>query len=358
MDQTMIPVDDRDDRARVVAQLEIWREHLVDLSRANPLLGINRSRTSKLRVVAPAATEIFASLVIDGKRLRMPLVRRRPATPPPDAAMPQDNSLPAESAALAEAEASPWIVSEGDVRFDAQPSDLYKRVRRIRDNARTTVEERGVTTLHLTVGALCWNDPLLGESIAPLWLIPCLFESTGPDEPLLLEATEEEPQVNPALALFMRERFKKVLPPLPEDFSVGIVDALLQDTRAILGSDWQVSEEVWLSTFSFETLALYRDLGNLTEAALASDVIRAFANASLTSEPNGSERLGDDLDAAPTPEVVPIPVLPADSSQLEALAYARAGRHLLVHGPPGTGKSQTIANLIAERSGGAAPSYS
>src|SRR5205814_6465329 len=109
----------------------------------------------------------------------------------------------------AEPEASPWIVREGDVQFEAQPDEIYKRLRRIRDNGRTTVEERGVTTLHLTVGTLGWNDPLLGESVAPLWLIPCLFESTGPDEPLLLEATEDEPQLNPALALFMRKHYKK-----------------------------------------------------------------------------------------------------------------------------------------------------
>ena len=40
-------------------------------------------------------------------------------------------------------------------------------------------------------------------------------------------------------------------------------------------------------------------------------------------------------------------VLDADSSQRDAIETVRAGSHLVVHGPPGTGKSQTIANLIA-----------
>ena len=40
-------------------------------------------------------------------------------------------------------------------------------------------------------------------------------------------------------------------------------------------------------------------------------------------------------------------VLDADSSQQEAIEAVRSGSHLVVHGPPGTGKSQTIANLIA-----------
>src|SRR3989338_3562321 len=53
------------------------------------------------------------------------------------------------------------------------------------------------------------------------------------------------------------------------------------------------------------------------------------------------------LDEAADPEEV-FPVLDADSSQLEVLIRARAGQHLVVHGPPGTGKSQTIVNLIAQ----------
>ena len=40
-------------------------------------------------------------------------------------------------------------------------------------------------------------------------------------------------------------------------------------------------------------------------------------------------------------------VLDADSSQRAAIDAVLAGRSLVIHGPPGTGKSQTIANLIA-----------
>ena len=40
-------------------------------------------------------------------------------------------------------------------------------------------------------------------------------------------------------------------------------------------------------------------------------------------------------------------MLDADSSQRGAIGAVLAGRSLVIHGPPGTGKSQTIANLIA-----------
>src|SRR5258708_34743184 len=40
-------------------------------------------------------------------------------------------------------------------------------------------------------------------------------------------------------------------------------------------------------------------------------------------------------------------VVDADSSQTVAIAEAAGGRSLVVKGPPGTGKSQTITNIIA-----------
>ena len=79
---------------------------------------------------------------------------------------------------------------------------------------------------------------------------------------------------------------------------------------------------------------------------MSNRVVASLARA--TSTAGRSEVLPNELDTLPSPEAVPIPVLPADSSQLEGLTHAKAGRHVVMHGPPGTGKSQTIANLISD----------
>src|SRR5438093_5379884 len=57
---TLSPVD----LERVRAQLRRWQEHLLDLTKANPLLGINRSRVSKLRVVDPAPHALFGDFAV------------------------------------------------------------------------------------------------------------------------------------------------------------------------------------------------------------------------------------------------------------------------------------------------------
>jgi very-short-patch-repair endonuclease len=54
----------------------------------------------------------------------------------------------------------------------------------------------------------------------------------------------------------------------------------------------------------------------------------------------------EDLDDRFAPKDLPY-VLDADASQVEVIEECRSGRSLVVWGPPGTGKSQTIANMIA-----------
>ena len=151
------------DLERVRAQLKRWQEHLLDLTKANPLLGINRSRVSKLRVIEPAPHAVFRDFAVpDEAILELPRVTK----------VSKDGG---EEAGYAE-----YRIELGDIAFDAAPLDLHRRLRRIYDNARTTVEERGVTTLHLNFGVLRWDDPLLGPSVSPLWLVPCALESRGP----------------------------------------------------------------------------------------------------------------------------------------------------------------------------------
>jgi very-short-patch-repair endonuclease len=326
------------DQEKIRAQLRKWQEHLLDLTKANPLLGINRSRVSKLQIIEPQAKSLFEALVVDEAELKMPLATRRSANVQPQFELDE-----------VDAHAN-YQIEPGEIEIEATPIELMRRLRRIYDNARTSVEERGVTTLHVGFGTLVWNDGWLGESISPLWMLPAQLVSKGPNVALRLLAADEEMRLNPALELYLRERHKVKLPEMPDE-PTG--DSLLEFLRnvelATQEHRWRVTNDLWLTTFSFESLVIYEDLNLMADTAANHPVIAALARAMEVADT--SEQISDELDELATPEVVPIPILPVDSSQLCALASSAAGNHQVVHGPPGTGKSQTISNLIADALG-------
>lgn len=321
------------DEQKIRTQLKKWQEQLLDLTKGNPLLGLNRSRVSKVRISTPDPTNLFEALGVQGSELRMPRAVRESSR---NASRPSDVD-----------ERGDYRIEPGDLTLDCSPADLARKLRRVYDNGHTSVEERGVTTLHITFGTLSWQDDWLGESVSPLWMVPVQLVSKGPNVALRLLAADEEIQVNPALELYLRQRHLINLPAMPEEPTGEVLENYLEEVRSLVREqNWTVASDAWISTFSFETLVIYKDLEAMADLAVSHPLIAAFSKAIASREI--SEKLDNDLDELGCPDPVPLPLLPADSSQLGALAQGAFGSHLVVHGPPGTGKSQTISNLIAD----------
>jgi hypothetical protein len=81
---------------------------------------------------------------------------------------------------------------------------------------------------------------------------------------------------------------------------------------------------------------------------LAHDLCRAVAGDSTVALTSSSDfPRAEELDDKTHPQKT-FHILDADSSQHTAIAAAVGGASLVLDGPPGTGKSQTIANVIAE----------
>ena len=91
-----------------------------------------------------------------------------------------------------------------------------------------------------------------------------------------------------------------------------------------------------------------KDLDNRRTELLNNDVVAAIAGDNNARGKLSASHVGTDprtLDAiSPENEFA---VVEADSSQQCAIAGVAAGQSAVIHGPPGTGKSQTITNLIA-----------
>ena len=125
---------------------------------------------------------------------------------------------------------------------------------------------------------------------------------------------------------------------------------LFQDVRKKIEGQptWQVEERVFLATFAFQKEVMYRDLEANHEAVAGHELVRllALGYEHRESEPPVVPTSEDELDEKEPPEES-ITVLEADASQRACIALARSGASFVIDGPPGTGKSQTITNVIA-----------
>jgi very-short-patch-repair endonuclease len=250
---------------------------------------------------------------------------------------------------------------------DLDPEELDAKLLRLRTRAREAMNDRGTQILFLAFGVLEWQEtPANDETIrSPLVLVPVQLRRDGIASPYRLQLLEtEEIAVNPTLREKLRRDYHVDLPetvvPADEDDAPGVsraskaaacLEATLGAVREALphtvASHWRVEPFVCLSVFSFTKLVMYQDLQQYQPLVLAHPLLRALGgDASRLPTPPGVLQ-EPDLDDHLLPHDT-LQVLDADSSQQVAIQLAKNGTSFVLEGPPGTGKSQTIANMVAE----------
>jgi very-short-patch-repair endonuclease/RecA/RadA recombinase len=234
-------------------------------------------------------------------------------------------------------------------QLDARLIDLHRQVR-------NDFAEGGANTLFLAVGFLRWKKKPEDERSyrAPLLLVPVKLERRSASSPFRLRFHEDEPRFNATLLQFLEREFDLRLSQfageLPTDGSGIDVPRLLtmmrQAVRDVPGME--VVDETALSTFSFAKFLMWKDLVERTDALRENRVVRHLIDTPEKAFGDGQAAFRDEaeLDRAYEPADI-ICLLPSDSSQTSASLAAAEGRDFVIVGPPGTGKSQTIANMIA-----------
>ncbi len=172
-----------------------------------------------------------------------------------------------------------------------------------------------------------------------------------PTGQLLLQANDDEdPQLNPALPIKL-EQFGIDWAAVAETDCRDVTTVVEAVRKAVSGkSQWEVEERAVMALFASHKESMYRDLLENEDRLLASDLVRAIAvgpdNALASDRFDFEEVPAERVDELAPPEDTPL-VLDADTSQRQAVAAAVARRSFVLDGPPGTGKSQTITNIIA-----------
>ena len=311
-----------------VGRLERWKRKLLDLSLRNKLLNFKPGKGAiVLDGIEPGALEDGLAA---GHAFRL---------------MPVSDGPVGSEGALARKEI-PTTATEADL--DGRLLDLYRL-------ARGGFEEGGANILFLAIGFLSWTRKA-GEAThrAPLLLIPVTLRRASVRTGFRLALHDDEVRINPTLLEMLRQDFRLRMPDLegdlPHDASGIDVDAIVRSvrghTRDLRG--WEVVPDMVLATFSFTKHLMWKDLvdqaGRLTRNPVVRHLLEtpkhAYGEGAPFPDPS-------QLDRDHPPETVFAP-LSADSSQLSAVLAAAGGKDFVLFGPPGTGKSQTIANMIAQ----------
>jgi very-short-patch-repair endonuclease len=330
--------------------LERIRTRLLDLTNRNKLLNFRHSNASTLRVVDVAMEAVFSRLLDNEKFAFLPV---------PEAKAVDGEKPPARDYA----EELGWDTSfdlgkTGSAKIPALPVLLYQESldtvsRKIASAAKTAIEESGTNMLHLVFGFLEWfeSDDSRQPRLAPLVVVPVTVERTGGKGKAIeavLEHSGEDIETNLSLAEKMRRDFGLEIPLLTDDDTPESYfrkfDEILRLKRG-----WRIRPQITLALLSFGKLLMFRDLDPKNWPAGHSIAKHPLVRELFEGTKNPNIRLAEEfpIDAAELKADIPHLIRDADSSQHSALIHALRGQNLVIEGPPGTGKSQTITNLIA-----------
>ena len=351
LDSVQSMVDDETPVESAEGRLARWKSKLLDLTLRNRLINFKPTKVM-LPLCVPDPSHLEDELS-DGKEWKFrpqPLIMDsiNPDDPRVSViAMRRNGEDPLVAAALQALEMRELMATVDAKKLDAHLYEIYSA-------ARLGLEEGGANTLYLALGFLRWTEDERAEKtlLAPILLVPVTLTRQSVRAGYSIKRHDDEAIVNPTLIQLLRERFQltiKGLDPLPMDGNGVDVAKIWQILRLAINHvpRWEVLEDVYLGIFSFTKYLMWKDLQDRSDQLRLNRVVNHLIERPTESMRRG-EDIGarDDMDQRHAPNSLLTPLL-ADSSQLNAVSRAGAGHDFALEGPPGTGKSQTITNLIA-----------
>jgi hypothetical protein len=337
--------------------LEKIRRRLLDLTGRNRLLNYRHRPASCLRIVDLELACVFESL-LDGQRM---LFEPVPEPEERDFVRPIGGGAPQKPNPEQHAKSLGWNTSydlaevdtsHGSLRVLHYLDRLEPILRRMESKARTIIEESGTNMLYLVLGFLEWFESEDSDEshLAPLLMVPVNLERPRSRDiafDVAVRHSGEDIESNLSLAERLTQDFGLTMPFLEED---ELPEAYFSRFTPLLTLKrrWKLHRHLTLTFLSFGKLLMYRDLDPKSWPAnglLQHRLVRELFEGTKRSESVHAEEYAID-----EPELegrIPVLIQDADSSQHSALVDALEGKNLVIEGPPGTGKSQTITNLIA-----------
>ena len=228
------------------------------------------------------------------------------------------------------------------------PEDMDRKLKNLITKNRSAQREKGIQILFTAFGFLEWTPQGRDNKImSPLVLLPVDIikgkEQAG-RIPFWVSSREDDGKTN----LFLEEKLRREENINLPKFADSSIEQYLAEVEKILRSanfNFRIRRQVAFGAFPSSEMAIYTDLETGIEALCGNPIIRALlAGQDLLDESGFALPYPDDPEHE---KIAPYLVMNADSSQFSALVDVMGGKNLALEGPPGTGKSQTIVNVIA-----------
>jgi very-short-patch-repair endonuclease len=330
-------------------RIDAWQRKLLDLTKRNSLLAL-KDKAVAIKLYCPDIGSMEDSLA-DGASFKFLSAEESPLNDSErseETFRLQAGSDIHKEYALEQLNGNVLLANMSRKKLEQNAINLLRK-------SKNDLEEGGSNTLYLALGMLRWKEnPDDDRSYrAPLILIPAELTRSSARAPVKVrQLPDETPIFNMTLIEFLYTEhnidLNQFRDSLPEDES-GVDVALIWSTvRAAIAEQpgFEVVEDLVLASFSFAKYLMWKDLKDRLEDLKDNPFVKHLVDHPQDAYVQDSSFVSrDEVDEKIDPEKVFTP-LNCDSSQLVAVEASGRPQDFVLEGPPGTGKSETIANII------------
>jgi len=369
-----------------VAALEKLRKRLLDLTARNRLINFRHTKRGSLRIIDELPNQLVETLLDETEMRFLPVPEPTREALISAGYIEIDVETGQEVRLLKDPTAEEWAKHLGlstsyevpktstdepdrkhaDTAIQTlfYPYELETRLKTLLQISESAIQEMGANILYLAFGFIEWFDNKSDNArLAPLFLVPARLHKGRLNRKTktyqyTLSYSGEDIIPNLSLREKLRVDFGMALPDLDENTEP---EAYFEEVLALIQENqprWRLRRFISLALLNFSKLLMYLDMdplrwpegANIIDHPVVSRFLTGYSAGQDVEEDSngdfgfGEEYLIDEIDSIHTSYPL---IDDADSSQHSALIDGIDGKNLVIEGPPGTGKSQSITNLIA-----------
>ena len=326
------------------SKFDVWEENLLDLEMSNNLIN-HKIGSSSVQLGASSVFDFYSKAIGSDKLSIIPDSERTPA---------DTKRFLSYQFSIEDKKKFDSALSSNRLYGFSKKGDTEDVLISLARKSTIQVEESGCNPLFLTMGMIEWYDSNLSKQTitAPIILVPAAMPKRRTGPYFSLDLDFDSMQLNAAVFEYFKRVFDLDFSELEGFFDkprgVDDIKKLFNTIRQKIApkGNWVVDDlTITLSLFSFAHFVMWSDMKTHRDVFIKNKVVSSMVHGAAEYEKVPESLSESSLDENVAPGDLAVP-LSADSSQLLAIKASDLGLSFVLDGPPGTGKSQTIANII------------